>query len=311
MVRNTIDILTLTLVRILIGALQHLPNGLALALARLYVRILLGMLLPRANRVTLRNLQLVFPNRSESERKAIARKSREVLAITLVSFAKNVALSREQARQVIPFKQLEQDLQAIRQKHPGKAVLYAAAHYGPFETIVQLCVLASGPVAILARGFGLPRLDAWWNRRREMFGCEVFGRTGGYRETIRRLHAGQDVTMLCDQNVKRNHAVFVDFFGIPAATTKTLALASLRTGAPVYLLVGYALELNSYGYILHELPEIETLPGNSEQKVAAFTRVLHQHLEQAIEAHPEQWFWLHRRFKTRPEGERERMYEGC
>jgi KDO2-lipid IV(A) lauroyltransferase len=264
--------------------------------------------MPRARRVSLRNLELVFPEGTAEWRKQTSERSFQILAENLLGFAKIPLLTPDRAKQMFDFESLQRQLAAIRPNDPSVGVLYLAAHFGPFEYIVQLCILASRPATILARGFGYPKLDAWWNSRREKFGAKVFSRKGAYRETIDRLSTGQDVVMLCDQNVKRNHAVFARFFGIPAATTKTPALAAMRTGAPVCLVVGYRQPDGRYGFYLRRLPDPSSLPGTNDEKVAGFTEAMHRALEEVITEHPEQWFWLHRRFKTRPVGEAETLY---
>jgi KDO2-lipid IV(A) lauroyltransferase len=115
--------------------------------------------------------------------------------------------------------------------------------------------------------------------------------------------------MLTDQNVKANHAVFVDFFGIKAATTKTVALAALRTGAGVIFASPLATGLATHRIFYRE---INTQLGDElsvEEKVVKITQDLNHAIEACIREQPESWFWIHRRFKTRPPGEPETIYK--
>ena len=177
-----------------------------------------------------------------------------------------------------------------------------------YELAFQMLALLERPTAVLARGFGLPRLDEWCNKRRCLYGNQVFSRKGGFREVVRRLKKKQDVIVLFDQNVKRNHAIFVDLFGIKAATTKAIGLAAIRTGATVLFASCIEPSPGWYEYLLREVPSPDEYSGETEEKIAAVTRALNAALEEAVRLHPDHWFWIHRRFKTRPKGERETLY---
>jgi len=181
-------------------------------------------------------------------------------------------------------------------------------HYGCFELTVQYHCQHDRPVQILARGFGIARLDEWWNKRRQLLGNEVFFRQGGYQAMVRSLAAGKDVGVLFDQNVKANHAVFVDFFGIRTSMTKSVALAALRTGAPIVFIAAAWLGENRHRLFFAEIKTDfpESMP--TDEKVQRISQALNSQAETIIKLHPEQWFWIHRRFKTRPTGELENLY---
>ncbi len=151
----------------------------------------------------------------------------------------------------------EQALAAIRSARAqsgGTGVILPTLHFGSFELLAQIWSFVDRPFAFLARGTDLPMFDRWWNRRREMFGSRVLWRRGGFREMVDALQAGTDVGVLFDQNVKKHHAVFVEFFGRQAATTKSIALAALRTGAPIIFAVCVDLGDGRYEILARSVP---------------------------------------------------------
>ncbi len=287
--------------------MRHLPDSFALGIARGMVGLLL-LVKRRLKEVGMRNLELVFPEKSESERKTILQSSFEILAHNLLSFCRARLLTPESSRNLLDYSAQYAVIDAARARAPRKGILFASAHYGLFEYSLQLYALLVRPGAVLARGLGLPRLDAWFKKEREQFGNVVFDRKGGYKEIMEHLNRGKDVVALFDQNVKANHAVFVDFFGIPAATTKALAIAALRTGAPIVLAVTREAGFLQPEVIMDYLVFPEDVHGTREEKIAVITRIYHERLEQVIRKYPENWFWIHRRFKTRPPGELESIY---
>ena len=137
---------------------------------------------------------------------------------------------------------------------------------------------------------------------------EIFSRSGGYKEVLHRLSSGQDVSLMFDQNVKANHAIFVDLFGIPAATTKTVAFVALRTGCTIAF--GTMVEVSPWKFKVIYQPIDNPIDeqGSYEDKALRLTRRVHECLESVVRQYPAQWFWIHRRFKTRPPGEPENIY---
>jgi Kdo2-lipid IVA lauroyltransferase/acyltransferase len=152
----------------------------------------------------------------------------------------------------------------------------------------------------------LPLFTKWWWNRRETFGNQVFDRKGGFKEIVSRLRDGQDVGVLIDQNVKRDHATFIDFFNQKAATTKGLGLAIMRTGSPVVFGLSAPAGNNFYKLTWKRIIPSET--GSLDDKINSILKQMHDILADFIRQYPEQWFWIHRRFKTKPEGVPEDTY---
>lgn len=301
-----LDIIAFGVVRALVFLLAILPRRAALLFARGLVTLIL-LFFPRARGVALRNLSIAFPEKTTAEREEIYRRSLWVLAANLVGFAEIPRYTREHCEVVAADNSVVQQLRNAVNGEQG--VLVVVGHLGTFERNLQLWQQLIGPCAVLARGFGLPRLDRWWNGRREFWGATVFARKGGYAESLRRLSDGETVLMLCDQNVKRAYAIFAPFFGLAAATTKTPAVAAARTGCKVLFLSSFSDELGVYRTDLEEL----RFDQNIEPELAMYelTAQFNRCFERVIRANPEQWFWIHRRWKTRPEGEPENLYSAA
>ena len=305
-----IDLLAITALRIVIAMLNLLPHRFRLQTVRVFIKCIV-MAVPGYRRIALRNIDLAFPDATPEWRTQIFNASFSELARVLVDFARLDQLDEEwvQAHVECPF--LSRFLE-MKSSRPQQGILIATGHLGSFELLAHAVPILTNPIAFVVRNFTLPRVDRWWRARRERLGNRVISRQGAFREISHALNSGWDVALLMDQNVKRNHATFVDFFGIPAATSKTLAIAALRARAMV--IVAGIIFLGEDRYRIEavecdfsDLYADESV--SSDDKVQRITQRVSDEYERMIRLQPEAWFWLHRRWKTRPEGERENFYQ--
>jgi KDO2-lipid IV(A) lauroyltransferase len=139
----------------------------------------------------------------------------------------------------------------------------------------------------------------------------VIDREGAFREMVRTISVGRSVAVLFDQNVKINHAVFVDWFSKPAATTRAFALAAVKTRAPVFVAGMIYCGNDTYRVEAVEC-DFQSLytddTVSDDQKILVITKTISAHYCAMIRQFPEGWFWIHRRWKTRPDGEKETVY---
>lgn len=303
-----LDLLAFGLVRGIIGLIEILPDGAAMVVCRGCIW-LLRLAMPRSSGVGRRNLELIFPDKPVAERERILKDSYEILARHLLAFARASRLTKERAAEMYDYREIRPVWEKTRATAPeGVGCIIVTVHYGSFELLHHAHALQDRPLAVLSRPMRSPRLERFFKLRREMFGNQQFSRDGGHSEMMKFLRSGKDVLIVMDQNVKRNHAVFVDFFGIPAATTKTIALASIRTGAPIFFATAAEVSPWKFKMIFAPIGRPDDFSGTNTEKVEFITRAIHREFERAIVEHPEQWMWIHRRFKTRPEGEVENLY---
>jgi KDO2-lipid IV(A) lauroyltransferase len=152
---------------------------------------------------------------------------------------------------------------------------------------------------VVVRPLDNPYLDREVSRLREQYGNFLINKTNGMRDILKTLASGNAVGILLDQNVKAKEGVFVDFFGRPACTNKGLALMAGRTKAPVIPAFIHRVGPDRHEILIgDEMPLIET--GDKEADIIANTQAYTKAIEDFINDYPDQWFWMHRRWKTKP-----------
>ena len=274
-------------------SLEYAPLPLAHTLARGYAR-LLDRAIPRLRRVGLLNLGFALPELTPARHAEIIDGVFASIARILVSFAKFPSLRRDNLEQWIRLEGGEHFEAALR---AGRGVLFATAHLGNWELSAFAHALMAAPMNVLVRPLDNPRIDALVERRRALTGNRPIGKKDFARSILKALAANQAVGILIDQNESLDSGVFVDFFGVPACASPGFARFAAHSGAAV--LPGFALwNKEERRYVLRFFPAVP-MTGDA----AADTQALHRVLERVIRDAPDQWLWIHRRWKTRPPGE--------
>jgi Kdo2-lipid IVA lauroyltransferase/acyltransferase len=241
--------------------------------------------------VTMRNLSLAFPDRAERERRSIARATYKHLGEGIVEFLRSDRLSDSEL-----FARVRADGWDLyeRMKARGKGVIVATAHVGNFELLIDYCLRRGVKLTAITRR--LPGVvTSFWLSRRAATGLRELPTRGSTSDLLRELRSGGTLAIIIDQNMRPKRAVFAPFFGMLAATTPAPAVLAARTGAPVILAVMVREPDGSHRLIVRGPFEISR--GESS---AAFMARLNGLLEKYIREYPDQWFWVHRRWKTRP-----------
>jgi Kdo2-lipid IVA lauroyltransferase/acyltransferase len=177
----------------------------------------------------------------------------------------------------------------------GKGVLVLTAHYGNWELLAAAHALSAFPLSVVVRPMDHPVMDRIVERFRRRSGVELIAKRRALRDIVEALRRGRVVGILLDQNASRAEGVFVPFFGIPASTSKALAVISLRTGAPVIPVF-----IRRLADGRHRVEVEPPIPVPTSGDVAGYTTTFTRTIEAAIRRAPEQWFWMHDRWKTRP-----------
>jgi KDO2-lipid IV(A) lauroyltransferase len=273
--------------------LEWTPPALALALARTYAR-LLDCALPRLRRVAYRNLALALPELGAARQREIVDGVFRSIARVLVAFAKFPAIRRDTVKQWLRCEGLEYVEEALRQ---GRGVLFATAHLGNWELSAYAHALLAAPMDVVVRPFDNPLIDARIERRRGLSGNRMIGKKEYARSILKALAANRAVGILVDQNSAADAGVFVDFFGVKACAGTGFVKLAARSGAAV--IPGFAVwEEAEKRYVLRFRPPVP-MTGDA----ARDTQLVQSELERAIRQYPDQWLWIHRRWKTRPQGE--------
>ena len=278
-----------------LGCLPHsITRGICAALAAVVYWVW-----PRLRRVGLFNLRLAFPEWDERRRRRVLSGLFRGFGRMLADFSHFPRLTRANVEKLIIYDGFENFARAREQ---GKGVLFLTAHFGNWELSSFAHGLYGYPLNFLVRELDNPRLDAFITRYRCLSGGHAIEKRESAREILRAFQRGEAVGILADQNMLASEGVFVEFFGRPACTTSAPARLARKLGVPIVLglviwdnkLKKYRLRFDSVEWIKCDDAEAEILANT-----ANFTRLL----EDYVRRYPEQWLWVHRRWKTRPPGE--------
>lgn len=261
-------------------------------------------LLGRLRNVGLRNLELAFPDLSEAQRYALLREEYRSLGWQLAEFCQMSGYTRASASRFIRYEGLEHYLAAAAR---GKGVLIVTGHLGAWELSSFFHSLMGHPMSMVIRRLDNPLVDAFVNRIRTLHGNRVLHKDDFARGLLTAMHHGESVGILMDTNMTPPQGVFVPFFGVDACTASGLARVALKTHAAV--LPGFLVwSQEERKYVLHFGEELQLVrTGDTAADVVANTALFTAAIESYIRRYPGQWLWVHRRWKTRPEGE-ERLY---
>jgi Kdo2-lipid IVA lauroyltransferase/acyltransferase len=278
----------------LVRLLQALPAVFVDGLARAVAGCAYALGIRR--RVTLDNLDHAFPERSAEERRVLARAAYANMARAVVDALRTLGASRSQLLaevQVEDFGPVERALAA------GKGLLVATAHLGSWELFgaaMAQRVPLHAVVRPLRGGVNARLVEA-----RERAGLRLIPARGALSGMVAALRRNEVVAMLVDQAIGGKHALFVPFFGRPAATTPALSMAAVRTGAPTLVVV--ALREDGRLRFRVEGPFVVGDSGDRQRDLWIHTARVTAALERIIRQTPEQWLWLHRRWKLAPPAE--------
>jgi KDO2-lipid IV(A) lauroyltransferase len=246
-------------------------------------------------RTALQNLEAAFPGRTAQERTDLAKQVFEHCGSVLLELLRFGAYSRDEMLAAVEFDGDERAAAAYQQ---GRGVLFFTGHFGYWERHAIVHALRHQPVSVLARPLDNPRLHRLLERTRTTTGNAVIYRQGAVRRMLQDLANNRGVAMLIDQHLHTPDIVHVDFFNRQAATTSALAALALRTGAAVIPV--FALPLPDGRYrLVYEHP-VTPPAADSPDAVREFTQRCTDVLEMYVRRHPEQWLWMHRRWRDVP-----------
>jgi Kdo2-lipid IVA lauroyltransferase/acyltransferase len=289
----------LALFRIAAGGLAVLPRSAGRRALRGLTRIAFSLLSAR-RRILSANLHAAFPEKSAAEIATIARRSLDGFANALADFLETSRLTRDDllARVTVTG---EENLRAARAR--GRGVFLLSAHFGSWEIGALVAGLLGEPISPVARPLDNPLLEEELDSRRRRFGNRPISKRDAAKELLRAMSRRETVAILIDQNVLPREAVFVTFFGRPAATTPALARIQLKTGAAVVPVFTWPRGEGRY-QLEFERPILPDEFGGAEaareERVRRATARYMKVTEDAIRKDPAAWLWIHDRWKTKP-----------
>jgi KDO2-lipid IV(A) lauroyltransferase len=298
------DYLELFIFRIVKSLIFILPRKFCLICGKT-MGLVLYSLDKKHRRIALSNLKMAFAREStSSDLKRTARRTFMHYGLSLMDILKFSSLSENRKTALIRVEG-EKNLLTALQENKG-AILFTA-HYGSWE-IAPFFVSQFGRLSVIARALDNKRLEKELHKLRTKLGAKVIYKHLATKQILQSLRAKEIVAFLIDQNVQKHQAVFVDFFGRKAATTPSLAAFFLKTQSPIIPI--FCCPTPSHHYHIQIFPALEIeLEGDYPQRVLKITQICTKIIEAQVRKNPEFWFWVHNRWKTRPDQAEEDQFE--
>lgn len=284
------------LITTLISFLNLLPRNIAISVAGLLGKSAYAIIRD-ARRRTFRNLRLAFGN--EFDQRKLRRLGSRVFANVGKNVVDAVRLRKMRWEDIEAITEIEGLEHFDRAYRLGKGVIALTGHIGNFELLAAWFSLRGYDVSVIGRELYDPRLDQLLLKNRESAGVENIPTTAGVKPIIKALKTGRALGVLGDQDSSRVRGVFVDFFGRPARTPVGPILLPYKTGSPIIPMAIVRNGKNRYKIIVK--PEVKlTFSDDREKDVVEVTQRCTKVLESIVREYPDQWLWMHDRWKSKP-----------
>jgi KDO2-lipid IV(A) lauroyltransferase len=287
--------------RLTLGGIRLMPRAAAIrmldTLASIAYRLDAGH-----RRIAHTNLTIAFPELSDEEHDRIARRSFMNTARNLLEVSVMPSLTRNNIGQLAQYDPEFGLNHYEAARVAGKGILFLTGHFSAWELLPAAHALHGHPLSFITRPLDNPRLEKYMVRIREHAGNKVISKRNSARHILAALKSGSDVGILMDQNTFLSEGAFADLFGLPAATTTSVALLALRTESPV--IAGYLTPRPDGRYTIKFLPPVDlTRTGDTNRDTIVNTQKFNLILEGIIREQPDTWLWGHMRWKYRPAGD--------
>ena len=290
-------------VSLLLGFLGVLPRGMALtlsmAVAKLGYRFLGGL-----RKAGMKNLAIAYPDLDTAARQKMLKGTFESLGRVLGEVSQFPKYSKEKMESMVDFG-FDDYMQGLydQVKREKRGVLITTGHLGNWELLVQTFAVWHEPMSYLARPIDNPLIEDLTVAMRTKFGNTPLNKTNSARTAIKLLREGAIVGVLADVNAHPKEGVFVPFFDVQACTTAGPATLAIRTNAMLFpIFCVYDHHEHKYK-IVHGKAIEPSNTGDREADIVATTAAYTAEIEKIIRQYPDQWLWIHKRWKTRPKGE--------
>ena len=282
--------------------LNILPQDLSLKIGR-FLGLLFYKIDKKHRKHTLNNLKIAFPTKTENELNDIAIKFYKNLGMVFVEIFR---LNKYKESNIDDF--VEYDFDQIKNIYGGQGILLLTAHFGNWELLAKTFGLKGYKGNVLARPLDNPYIEKILYDLRTASGNKViYNRENAVKNIIKALNEKEIVGFLPDENASKRIGVFVDFFGVKACTMPGMANIAAKTKLPVVPAFIVRIKGKDGNYSKHRLiiePPLD-IKYTSDRKTDTMNilKLFNEKIEGIIKQYPEQWFWIHNRWKTRPDGE--------
>jgi len=275
----------------------HLPLVLSRAVGPMLSGAALGVMSSARGRIR-SHLEIAFPELDEGQRAEIMRGCSRHFGLMLAEIAHVWRAGSERVEVLCEIAGLEHVERALEN---GRGVMFVTAHCGNWELLSARLAVARVPLITAVRQLDDPRLDRLVTASRERFGTKVVPRgPAAGRQMVRSLSRNMVCGLLIDQDIRDVPGVFVPFFGRPAWTPSGAATLAIRMRCPV--IPGFVHRRPDGTHKAEFHPPLETPEGGTlDEQTLELTAAATAAIEQQIRAYPEQWVWMHRRWRRQPE----------
>jgi len=256
---------------------------------------LLYLFAQRRRLITLQNLRKAFPEKSTAEITRIARGAFDNLAIMAAEFFDLPFFTKETLQQRVQIEGWEHYETALRK---GKGIIALCAHFGNWELQAPVAGLLMGKFTAVYRPLDNKMLETVTFLARSAHGFCLIPKGQSGQIIREHLRKNEGVAILLDQNMDKRHGVFVDFLGMPACTAVSIASLAIQTGATVLPIFMVRQQDGRYHLVIKAPPPLDNT-GDYQQDLFTNTQRFTKAIEEVIREYPEQWFWLHQRWKTK------------
>jgi KDO2-lipid IV(A) lauroyltransferase len=289
------------LARSILGLFGVMPRTLAIGLGRGMARVAFWLPL-NLRRTGERNLEIAFPEMDNQERRRLLKGCFDSLGRLLAEFSQFPRMSPECLRGMIEYDQV--GLSHLRDAERNKrGVIFLTGHLGSWELLSFGWSALEYPISFLVRPLDNERVEEMIERVRTRFGNNAIDKKSAARQALRVLRQGGTLGILSDLNTNVFEGVFVPFFGKLACTTVGIATLALKTDA-VVIPTCAVWDKKRKRYFFHGDPAVELIrTGDQDKDIEINTARFATAMERMIRLYPDQWLWIHKRWKTRPPGE--------
>lgn len=287
----------------IVGFFRLLPRRLSLLLGKAFA-VLCYHGLASLRRIAKRNLEIAFPELNEPERQRLTKGAFLNLGRVLGEISQFPKQTPANLEKIIEFR-FDPELYE-RYKHwrsEGRGTIIVSPHLGNWELLVFAYSALREPISYLARPLDNPLIEEMTVDLRTRFGNRAINKTNSVPTAIHILREGGTLGILADVNAHPKEGVFVPFFGVPACTSSGVAMLAIRTNAVIVPLAGVWDEKEGKYLGIHGDAIEPAKSGDRQADVVTTTAKFTAEVEKMIRAYPDQWLWIHKRWKSRPPGE--------
>lgn len=287
----------------IVGFFRLLPRRLSLLLGKAFA-VLCYHGLASLRRIAKRNLEIAFPELNETERQRLTKGAFLNLGRVLGEISQFPKQTPANLEKIIEFR-FDPELYE-RYKHwrsEGRGTIIVSPHLGNWELLVFAYSALREPISYLARPLDNPLIEEMTVDLRTRFGNRAINKTNSVPTAIHILREGGTLGILADVNAHPKEGVFVPFFGVPACTSSGVAMLAIRTNAVIVPLAGVWDEKEGKYLGIHGDAIEPAKSGDRQADVVTTTAKFTAEVEKMIRAYPDQWLWIHKRWKSRPPGE--------